>query len=118
MSMVDRLLEQLKNRDISVVYVSDTELKLTGNTKAADPKLIEAVKAFKPDLLERLRPRDFTQKRYDVHHAPVPVETVPADGPETCVECNAWVHPENGQAEDIARLCHHTRCPFKGKRRG
>lgn len=74
MSMVDRLLSQLKNRGIDVVYVSETELKLTGNTKAADPKVIEAVKAFKPDLLDRLRPRE--GRRFDVHHSPPPEEQV------------------------------------------
>lgn len=75
MSMVDRLLAQLKNRNIRVVYVSDTELKLTGDTKNADAKLVEAVKAFKADLLDRLRPRDPAKERHEVHHPPPPDES-------------------------------------------
>lgn len=55
--MVDDLLKQLRQRGLTVVYVSPTELKLTGNIKEADSTVIEAVKAFKPKLLERLKPK-------------------------------------------------------------
>lgn len=39
-------------------YVSPTQLRLTGNTKDADAAVMAALKAFKPRLLEKLRPAE------------------------------------------------------------
>jgi hypothetical protein len=62
MALVDRLLDQLKDRGIQVVYVDADSLKLTGNTKDATPQLIAAVKEFKPELLAVYKPKDEIEK--------------------------------------------------------
>lgn len=56
--LVDDLILQLKKRGMAVVWKSDTELSLTGNTKDADPDVMAALKKFKPRLLERLKPKN------------------------------------------------------------
>jgi hypothetical protein len=113
MKMLDRLLAQLKNRGISVEYVGEDALTLKGNTAQATPELLATVKAFKPELLERLRPRDMTLPRSEVHH-PTP-KADEDDGLIHCGECASHVKPENGR-EDIALLCDRVRCPYKRKR--
>lgn len=111
MKMIDRLLAQLKHRGIFVEYVGDDSLKLKGNTQDATPEIIAAVKAFKPELLERMRPRDLSVPRSEMHHPPPPEE----DGPVHCTECRSFVRPENGR-DDIALLCDRIRCPYKRRR--
>lgn len=109
MKMLDRLLFQLKQRGISVEYVGDDSLKMVGNVTEATPEIVSAVKAFKPELLERLRPRI----------AEIPqTEVIPPDdndGLVHCAECVSFVKPANGH-KDIALLCDRVRCPYKEKR--
>ena len=54
MSMLDRLLDQLKKRGLTVRPGDRPgELRLTGNKEEMTPEILGAVKAFKPQLLER-----------------------------------------------------------------
>jgi len=107
MSMVDGLFEQLALRGLAVQYRDETTLVLRGPAVERTPEVMAAVKAFKPDLMARLRPRDGSA----VHdHGGRPVDT--NGGPEPCTECKAWTHAENGRA-DIGLLCDRARCPFK-----
>jgi len=110
MSMVDGLLEQLRLRGLTVEYRDQTTLVLTGPATERTPEVLAAVKAFKPDLMDRLRPRDFATAT-DVHHAPAADTNGDQD---SCVECKTWTHAENGGA-DIGLLCDRARCPYKGK---
>jgi hypothetical protein len=110
MSLVDGMLDQLKVRGLRVEYVSDDQLKLVGPKSEATPELMAALKVFKKDLIERLRPRDGSLPRSDVHHAPAPA--TPADDFENCRECNGTIW----DAEETADICEMKRCPYK--RRG
>lgn len=95
-SLVDGLISQLRERGMEIVWKGDDRLSLTGNTKEADDSVIAAVKAFKPELLAKLRPTGFV----------------------TCPDCNAEVS-DRITPEDAAIVCNKvptrtTRgCPFR-----
>lgn len=110
MSMVDGLLAQLKLRGLTVEYAGDGKLKLVGPKTEATPEVMAALKAFRKDLLERVRPRNFSGAA-DVHHRP-PTNT--DDGPETCVVCKSHVWDR----EETAMICDVRHCPMKGDRHG
>jgi hypothetical protein len=111
MSMVDGLLEQLRLRGLAVAYRDEHTLALVGPAAERTPEVMAAVKAFKPDLLARLRPRDYAAAA-DVHHRPTGDTS---DGPETCQECKSRVWDPQG----AAALCDFgRRCPMRGSRHG
>lgn len=59
MSLFQRLLEQLHQRGLEVrPGVEPDQLLLCGPTKEKTPEIIKAVKAFKPQLLERFGKRE------------------------------------------------------------
>lgn len=96
--MIDVLLNQLKLRGLEVKYQDEQTLTLAGPGKEKTPEVIAAVKAFKPQLIEHLRPRDMTLKRYDVHHEP-----------PTCSECKSHVWDK----EETGMICESSTCPMK-----
>lgn len=54
MSLTDRLLDQLKQRGLSVQPgAAPDQLLLCGPAQEKTPEVVKAVKAFKPQLLER-----------------------------------------------------------------
>lgn len=105
MSLVDGMLDQLKMRGLRVEYVSEDQLKLVGPKAEATPEIMAALKVFKKDLIERLRPREGV--RHDVHHAPPPPDE--SAGPENCRECSGTVW----DAEETADICEMRKCPYK-----
>lgn len=54
MSMVERFLEQLRHRGLSVRRGEGDTLLLCGPGHEKTPEVLAACKAFKPDLLARL----------------------------------------------------------------
>jgi hypothetical protein len=114
MSMIDGLMKQLELRGLRVEYRPDTDgLALIGPAAERTPQVMAALKAFRPQILDRLRPRDLALPRHDVHHAPPPKEPG-VYGEVECVRCQATVW----DAEETAGLCDRTACPFKGGRHG
>lgn len=110
MSLVDGLLNQLAVRGLGVEWRGGDTLVLTGPANEKTPEVIAAVKTFKKDLLEKYRPRDYSQAS-EVHHSP-PTDT--NDGPETCQECKSHVWDRG----ETATLCDVPHCPMKGNRNG
>ena len=52
MSMLNRLLDQLRNRGLYIEVGDDpNQLLLSGNTREATPEVMKALKMFKPQLL-------------------------------------------------------------------
>lgn len=87
--MLDSFLEQLKLRGLAIKYDAERGLILTGNTKKeATPEILQALKAFKKDLLEMFGPE--------------------RQG-ETCKKCEAVVF----EPQEVGKLCFHTNfCPY------
>jgi hypothetical protein len=110
-SMVDKLLHQLQLRGLVVEYLGNDQLKLVGPKEQATPAVLATVKAFKRDLLERVRPRDYGAQASDVHHPP---PTNADDGPETCEECQGRVWDRNG----AGMMCDVRHCPMRVNRHG
>lgn len=105
-SMLDQLLNQLRLRGLTVEYAGDDQLKLVGPKGEANPSVLAAVKAFKPDLLDRLRPRE--APRSEVHHPPA--APGPLDGPDNCVKCHTHVWDR----EETGMICDTNGCPYRG----
>lgn len=58
MSMFNRLLDQLKARGLRVIPGKEPgQLLLAGPQEEKTPEIIAAVKAFKPQLLEKFGPK-------------------------------------------------------------
>lgn len=100
MSMVDRLIEQLQKRGMSVGPGDKPgELKLHGPHAEATPELLKALKAFKPQLLERYGLKTETipgaNGVHDVNREPE-THGEPEPEPELCRLCKRDVsNPEN-----------------------
>lgn len=59
MSAVDRLLKQLEARGLGIEPGNEPgQLLLTGPREHKTPEVMQAVKAFKPELLRRIARRD------------------------------------------------------------
>lgn len=82
-SLIDGLLAQLKERGLEIAWSQDRgELVLRGNTKEIDDSVIAAVRAFKPELLSRLRPKDYAT--CEVCNATVLASITPDDAAAIC----------------------------------
>ena len=109
MSMVEGLLNQLAVRGLRVEHRGGDTLVLCGPDAEKTPEVLAAVKAFKKDLLEKYRPRDYGPAA-DVHHAPPPGSAV-SDGPENCVKCKSHVW----DPEETGLVCDDLGCPYRGR---
>lgn len=107
-NLLDGLFTQLRARGIAIVYEGDDKLKLTGNTKDADAKVMAALKAFRPHILARLKAEAEQPK-------PAPVCLRPEW--ETCRVCRSNVSRLMTES-DADTLCYsEPRCPYRSKPR-
>lgn len=73
MTAVDRLIEQLRLRGLGVIPGGEPDqLLLTGPRDQKTPEVIAAVKAFKPQLLDRLATRESRDEPEPVPPEPEP----------------------------------------------
>lgn len=81
MALIDVLFRELKKREVEVVYAGEDKLSLRGKTANVDETLMKAVKAFKPRLLEILKPavRDAADAANDPENTIRPIR---------CEECS------------------------------
>lgn len=144
MTLTDRLIDQLAQRGLSIAPGDKPgELKLTGKTQDVDAGVLDAVRAFKSQLLERYGQLSKTEvpltspPAASDQPAPVIFQTrvqVTRDDPETCRVCGRDVSdPEDREllgsspllcdrggsrgATDAHGTYHppQERCPFKGR---
>jgi hypothetical protein len=121
MSMVHRLLAQLKSRGLEVLPGNEPgQLMLRGPVEERTPEVMDALKKFKPQLLELFAP-----KQREPEAAPMPPEPAEADpepestGQVTCRTCGKDVtDPETRLRMADPLFCDVGRtsdppCPFK-----
>lgn len=122
MSMVHRLLAQLKARGLEVKPGKDPgQLLLSGPVEERTPEVMEALKKFKPQLLELFAPQP--APREPEQAAPVPVSE-PDPEPEstsrvTCSTCGKdATDPETRERFADPLFCDvaRPRCPYKPNR--
>lgn len=108
MSMVHRLIDQLKQRGLSIERGAEPgQLLLCGPSAEKTPEVIDAVKKFKPALLSIYAP--------DAAPAPREAETAPEAEPaaddsegERCDTCSAVILTTG---PDLFRMCRQVTCP-------
>lgn len=129
--MIDRLIDQLRHRGLTIKPGHEPgQLLLTGPAAEKTPEVLAAVKAFKPQLLERYgraEPDPTGGPRGDAvvtdpnAYAPSPGPsatglTTPAT-PQTCRECRALVLAVPDEATEA--FCGSPTCPYRrGSSRG
>lgn len=113
--LLDRLLVQLKARGLSIKPGrSPDELLLSGPDGAKTPELMEALKAFKPELLKRFQ----TASEVPLAHPALKQveQLVPppdVDHGKRCGECQRTIWLGNGvMHEDVWRTCDRLMCPY------
>jgi hypothetical protein len=115
MSMIDRLLGQLRQRGLEVAAGEKPgELVLRGPAKERTPELMKALKAFRPQLLARFG------KTETVNGEPAPARQAepkaePEPEPEPCRQCGRDVRdPEDRERlTGINPFCAEVGCPFR-----
>ena len=112
MSMVHRLLEQLKQRGLRIEYGGkDDILLLCGPVEEKTPEVINAVKKFKPELLKLYAPPPTPE--VSEPEAQTESDDAPASDPEEegeqCSECRALVFTRD---PEVQRLCLMVMCPY------
>lgn len=120
MSMVDRLIEQLRKRGLSVrAGQNPGELILHGPKAEASPELLRALKAFKPQLLERYGLKTETMPDTNGVLHPVNRESETAGEPESEAELCRLCKRDVSDSENRERLrginpfCQMIGCPYR-----
>lgn len=121
--MIDRLLRQLKNRGLEVrPGRGPGQLLLAGPAAEKTPEIMAAVKAFKPQLLERFgaaRPDPTGGPREDTvttdPKVPAPRETGPTvpETPRYCPMCAALVLAVPATVTEA--FCENPLCHYRGR---
>lgn len=92
MSLFNRLLKQLEERGLRVEPGAEPgQLLLCGPRDAKTPEIVRAVKAFKPQLLDRFAPREPPTTADPEPELQRPEEKPPPD----------WARPGGVEAADI-----------------
>lgn len=114
MSMVQRLIEQLKRRGLSIEFGNkDNVLLLCGPAKEKTPEVLDAVKKFKPELLKLYAPEP--SRGREAQTPPQPAAE-PAGDPdeEACAVCGRITDAEDRDVLATNHyLCELTTCPSK-----
>lgn len=127
MSLLNRLLEQLEKRGLSVKPGAEPgQLFLAGPAAEKTPEIMAAVKAFKPQLLEKFGRKEPVKPPETPYVPTVEVVNVPgavkamaeaATGPTVCQACGVnWWIPVADIRETVNRgphYCQVFRCPFR-----
>jgi hypothetical protein len=114
MSLVKRLVEQLKQRGLTIEF-DDTRnsLVLCGPGAEKTPDVIDAVKKFKPELLKMYAPQLAEQQSMpqprESQSPPEPSADADELESESCRACLATVY---GPTPEIQQVCHMVTCPF------
>jgi hypothetical protein len=120
--MLDRLVDQLRQRGLTVKPGKEPgQLVLAGPAAEKTPEVMKAVKAFKPQLLERFgvaQPDPTGEPREDVvtddPKAPAPPPAgLTAVEPHHCQACNALVLAVPDTVTDA--FCERPTCPYRGR---
>ncbi len=112
MSMVNRLIEQLKQRGLSIEFGNEKNvLLLCGPASEKTPEVLNAVKRFKPELLKLYAP----QPKPDAETPTPPEPAAPADpDEEACAVCGRVTDAEDRDVLATNHyLCDRTECPSK-----
>jgi deoxyribodipyrimidine photolyase len=105
--MVDTLLHQLRLRGLTVAWKDENTLVLQGPADEKTPQIIDTLKKFKRDLLDRFRPKELAEPE------PIPAieqatEQMPVEN-SVCRVCGGHVFDHVGTAV----LCDQINCPSK-----
>jgi hypothetical protein len=119
--ILDRLIDQLRLRGLTVKPGREPgQLLLAGPTEEKTPEVMAALKAFKPQLLERYgaAPDPTGEPRGDEvtddPKAPAPREAgLTAVEPHHCRACNALVLAVPDEVTEA--FCEGPTCPYRGR---
>jgi hypothetical protein len=126
--LLDRLIANLEQRGLAVKPGAEPgQLVLSGPTAEKTPEVMAAVKAFKPQLLERFaRPDPTGEPRGDAvvtdpnAHAPLPPDRaagLTTVDPHNCRECNGLILAVPDRV--TGAFCESPTCPSRrGSSRG
>ncbi len=103
--LIDGVLAELRSRGIRIVYDGDDKMHLAGETAGIekDEKVMAALKAFRPHILERIK-QTFRDGDPEPEDEPDPTQAPARPEWETCRVCRAVVH-QTMTADDATILC-------------
>jgi hypothetical protein len=119
--MLDRFIDQLSQRGLEVKPGTEPgQLLLAGPAEERTPEVMAALKAFKPQLLERYaRPDPTGEARDDAvaadpkAPAPQPAGLTVLEQPHYCRSCNALILAVPDVATEA--FCETPGCPYRRK---
>ena len=98
MTMLDKFLNQIGRRGLPIRYDGDDKLSIVGPQHEKTAEVISACKAFKPELLRKLKPQTDTEQDQPQGEIQAPATTA-KPGPqqsttlEVCSNCRSLVNP-------------------------
>jgi hypothetical protein len=111
MSMVHRLLDQLKQRGLRIAPGTEAgQLLLCGPDAEKTPEVIDAVKKFKPQLLKLYAPEPQVAAAPEAGPASQEEPSAEDAEGERCTLCSATVFDPT---PDLILFCRMRRCPSR-----